>query len=291
MKILHESPIGKLCQIDWKTYRGHRGVNPSSLSEGLRGYSDVDVRAIHAAMTGERKEPAQASQDRMDRGSLLHMALLQPERLATDVAVWRGKIRKGAEWDAFESDNDGKLILRGDDFDKVMAVYNEVKNHPLCGGFLAGCSAEVAMMLEDNGEFCRGQVDAVDIQRRRIIDVKTTDSGVSQDACERTIRTLHYREKMALYRRWIAAITGTPANSWRCWNLFISMDETCPAIAKIRMTDESLEWGESVMINALKKYSAARTANEFPIYTLDSHVGVKKWEVDPDPEAEVDIEF
>ncbi len=337
MKILHESAVGKLCQMRWSDYRGHAGINPSSLADGLMGHSDVDVRAIHAAMTSTRKEPAQSSQDRMDRGSLLHLALLQPERLATDVAVWRGweidpetinavkslyvprkvgqkkiaeklcldestvsavlsgstssTVRSGFRWEQFERENDGKLILRESDFEWSMSVYNELKNHQMCGGFLAGCSAEVAMLLTDCGEFCRGQVDAVDLQRRRIIDVKTTDAGVSQDSCERTIRTMHYREKMALYRRWIAAITGTPANSWRCFNLFISMDETTPAIAKIRMTDEALEWGEMVMVNALQKYAAARAANEFPIYTLDSFVDVKPWEVDPDPEAEVEIEF
>ena len=289
MKILHESPHGKLCQLDWKTYKGMPAINPSSLAAGLRGHNDVDVRAIHAAMTGERKEPAQASQDRMDRGSLLHMALLQPERLATDVAVWRGKIRKGAEWDAFEHDNDGKLILRGEDFDKVMAVYNEVRNHPMCGGKLAGCAAEVAMILEDCGEQCRGQVDAVDLKNRRIIDVKTTDSGVSQDSCQRTIRSLHYREKMALYRRWIAKVTQTPVNSWRCWNLFISMDETTPAIGFVRMTDEALEWGEMVMINALQKYSEAKQSGAFPIFAMDYFVEVKSWEIHGDEEVEIEF--
>jgi hypothetical protein len=289
MKLLHESPIGKLAQLRWSDYRGTSGINPSSLAEGLRGHSDVDVRAIHAAMTGTRKEPAQASQDRMDRGSLLHMALLQPERLASDVAVWDGKIRKGAEWDAFEHDNEKKLILRRADFDQTMSVYNEVKNHPLCGGKLRGCHAEVAMMLTDCGELCRGQVDAVDIEQRRIIDVKTTDAGVSEDSCERTIRSLHYREKMALYRRWIALITGTEKTSWRCWNLFISMDETSPAIALVRMTDDALEWGEDVMINALRQYSDARKANAFPIFAMDYFVDVKPWEVDPDPEVEIEF--
>lgn len=253
------------------------------------GHSEVDVRAIHNAMTGTRKEPAQASQDRMDRGTLLHMALLQPERLVSDVAVWQGKMRKGAEWEAFEADNDGKLILRRDDFSQTMSVYGEVKNHPMCGAKLAGCHAEVAMLLTDQGEQCRGQVDAVDLKNRRIIDVKTTDAGVSKDACERTIRSLHYREKMALYRRWIAMITKTDPTSWRCWNLFISMNETCPAIAFMRITDDALEWGESVMMNALQKYSEAKRAGVFPIYSVEDFVDVKPWEVDPDPE--VDIEF
>lgn len=335
MKILHESPTGKLCQLDWKTYRCERGINPSSLAEGLRGLMEVDVRAIHAAMTGTRKDPAQASQDRMDRGSLLHLALLQPERLATDVAVWRGweidpetieavnslyvprkfgqkKIadhlrldeqtvaavlsgstssttRNGFRWEKFEQENAGKLILRGDDFDRTMSIYNELKNHPMCGGVLAGCDTEVAMMLEDCGEYCRGQVDAVDLQRRRIIDVKTTDAGVSQDECERTIRSKHYREKMALYRRWIAAITGTRTDSWKCWNLFISMDETCPAIRLVTL-DATLEWGEEVMVDALKKYSAARKANTFPIHAEESYVLVRPYEIKQDAE-EVEIEF
>lgn len=289
MKILHESPHGKLCQLDWKTYKGMPAINPSSLAAGLRGHNDVDVRAIHAAMTGERKEPAQASQDRMDRGSLLHLALLQPERLATDVAVWRGKIRKGAEWDAFEHDNNGKLILRGEDFDRVMAVYNEVKNHPMCGGKLAGCAAEVAMILEDCGQQCRGQVDAIHFEKRMIIDVKTTDATISQDSCERTIRSLHYREKMALYRRWIAKITQTNPDSWRCYNLFIGMDETNPAIALVLLTEDGLEWGEAAMVNALQAYSVAKKSGKFPIFAMDYFVKLRPWECGEDEEVEIEF--
>lgn len=335
MKILHESPHGKLCQLDWKTYKGMPAINPSSLAAGLRGHNDVDVRAIHAAMTGERKEPAQASQDRMDRGSLLHLALLQPERLATDVAVWRGwkideetinavqslyvprkfgqkkiadrlgideqvvaaalsgctssTVRSGSRWEQFEQENHGKLILRESDYDWTMSVYNELKNHPMCGGKLAGCAAEVAMILDDCGEQCRGQVDAVNFEKRMIIDVKTTECVISQDSCERQVRTMHYREKMALYRRWIAKITQTNPDSWRCFNLFIGMDETNPAIALVLLTEDGLEWGEAAMVNALQAYSVAKKSGKFPIFAMDYFVKLRPWECGDDEEVEIEF--
>jgi hypothetical protein len=280
MNVLHQGENGQLCQLKWSEYRGEKGLNPSSIADGLIGENEVDVRAIHNAMTGLRKEPSAASQDRMDRGSLVHMALLQPERLATDVKIWNGAKRAGAEWEAFNADvKPGQLLMRQKDFDHAMSIANTLKNHHYVGNFLNGCEAEVAMFCRDGGISCRGQVDAVDLKNKRIIDVKTTDAGIGPDTVNRTIRSLHYREKMALYRRWIAHITGTYTSEWRCWNLFLCMDQDSPGIRRVLITSDALEWGEIRMVNAISKYAAAVKAGEFPVYAVDDFADVKPWEI------------
>lgn len=287
--IIHQSPHGTLQQLDWKTYKGSRAINPSSLAAGLRDYLQVDVRAIYNALHGTYTEPSAQAQDRMDRGSVVHMALLQPERLGTDIAVWDGKVRRGAEWDAFESDNAGKLIMRKPDYELAMSVANEVRYHEMCVQCLNNSKPEVAMFTSEDGVDCRGQVDAVSIKRRVIVDIKTTDSGVSDRECESTIRRFHYREKMALYRRWIARITETDPYSWKCFDLFISMDAASPAINLVRISEDALQWGEARMLNALQCYQAAVAANDFPIMASESCVSVAPWEMSE--EAEVEIEY
>jgi len=277
--ILHQSMFGTLQQLDWKTYKGRRAINPSSLAAGLRDYLQVDVRAIRNALHGTQSEPSAQAQDRMDRGSVVHMALLQPERLGTDIAVWNGKVRKGAEWDAFEHDNAGKLIMRQSDYELAMSVANDVRYHEMCVNQLRDCKPEVAMFTTEDGVDVRGQVDSVSIKRRVIVDIKTTDSGVSDRDCESTIRRFHYREKMSLYRRWISRITETDPYSWKCFDLFISMDAASPAINLVRISEDALQWGEARMINALQCYQAAVAANEFPIMATESCVSVAAWEM------------
>lgn len=288
MTILHESKHGSLQQIDWKAYKGSRALNPSSLAAGLRDYLQVDVRAIYNALHGTYTEPSAQAQDRMDRGSVVHMALLQPERLGTDIAVWDGKVRRGAEWDAFESDNAGMLIMRKPDYELAMNVANEVRYHEMCVHNLRDSKPEVAMFTTEDGVDCRGQVDAVSIKRRVIVDIKTTDSGVSDRDCESTIRRFHYREKMALYRRWIARITESDPYSWKCFDLFISMDAASPSINLVRISEDALQWGEARMINALQCYQAAVQSNDFPIFATESCVGVWPKEMSQESEVEID---
>jgi len=288
MTIIHQSPAGTLQQLDWKQYKGSRAINPSSLAAGLRDYLQIDVRAIYNALHGTYTEPSAQAQDRMDRGSVVHMALLQPERLGTDIAVWDGKVRRGAEWDAFEHDNAGKLIMRKPDYALAMSVADEVRYHEICVHHLRDSKAEVAMFTSEDGVDVRGQVDAVSIKRRVIVDIKTTDSGVSDRDCESTIRRFHYREKMALYRRWIARITETDPYSWKCFDLFISMDAASPAINLVRISEDALQWGEARMINALQCYQAAVAANEFPIMASESCVSVAPWEMSEESEVYVD---
>lgn len=278
IKQLHKSERGLMTQLKAADYHSRTELNPSSIASGLRGPGNVDVRAIHAALHGDKQSRAQATQDRMDRGTLVHMALLQPERLATDVAIWTGKTRKGAEWDAFEHDAGDRLVMRQQDFDASMSVANELKNHSMVSGSISGTKAEVALFCSDQGFECRGQVDCIDIPGRRIVDVKTTDAGISPDQVERTIRSFHYREKMAMYRRWAAQITGTDPTEWKCWNLFLCMAEPF-GITRVRFTDDALAWGEQQMLNAMQEYrSALKIGGELPIFALDHFVDVKPWE-------------
>lgn len=280
MKIIHESAHGTLCREPDREYRKKPGVSPSALAEGLLGRGEVDVTAIRLATQYKPPTRSQASQDAMDRGTLVHMLLLEPERLQSDVAVFGGSRRSGAEWEAAvaESEERRQLLMRQQDFDLCSRVAAAYRNHPYVGGFLTGTAAEVSMFTGDCGIPVRGKVDAVDIEGKRIIDIKTTES-IGPDATSSTMKRLHYREKMALYRRWVAKVTETDASEWRCWNLFLSMDPERPAVRRMMIRNDALEWGELVMLQALRQYADAVNADKWPeVYAVDDFADVKPWE-------------
>jgi len=282
VQTIAENQHGKAVKIHFDEHKSSSAINPSSLADGLIGLAEIDVRAIHQSLTGGTKTFAAAAQDRMDRGSLVHMMLLEPERLATDVAIFDGAKRAGAAWEAFEAASVGKLILRQKDFDQAIRVANVLKNHPMVGEFLRGCDAEISLFCRDQDCDVRGRIDAIDFKTKRIIDIKTTDAGIGPDEVTRTIKSLKYREKISLYRRWAAMVTGTDPYEWRCWNLFLSMDADSPAIRRVRITEDALQWGEARMLNALRQYRDARDAGEFPVYAVDDFCDVKPWEQAPE---------
>lgn len=264
--------------MDRALYRSKPGLNPSSIAAGLVGTDDVDPRLIRDAMTQVERERTAATQDTMDRGTLAHLALLQPDRLQDSVAVWHGGRRLGAEWDAFTDANAGKLILKQDDYRETMRKVNLLRSDELVASKLRDVYPEVAMFTADFGIDCKGQVDAVHIGRREIVDIKTTTTELSQRAVDSTIRRFHYREKMSLYRRWLARLTSTHPEEWRCFNLFLGIGSHV-GVRLVQLSTAALEWGEERMAKAATKYVECVAANEWPIYSRSDISTVENWEI------------
>jgi len=259
-------------------YRKTPGLNPSSIAAGLIGVDDYDPRMTRDAMDQVQRERTSATQDAMDRGTLAHLALLQPERLTEDVAVWHGGRRQGGEWDAFTEANAGKLILKADDHRDTMRTINELRTVEIVVKYLRGITPEVAMLTYEGRVACKGQVDAVDFNLRQIVDIKTTNTELSQRGTEATIRRFAYREKMALYRRWIARETGTHPEEWRCFNLFLGIGSHTGA-RLVQFTTAALEWGEMRMVKAIETYTECVQASRWPVFERSDMVSVENWEL------------
>jgi hypothetical protein len=118
-------------------YDSVQHLNPSSISAGFVDHTEIDPAAIKYAFETQRSF-TQAARDRMDRGTLMHMMLLQPERLGSDVAIWpAGKARRGgteskpSEWDEFNATFGHKLIICQEDYDIVSEAHQAIRFHPV----------------------------------------------------------------------------------------------------------------------------------------------------------------
>lgn len=228
----------------------------------------------------------------MDRGSLAHLVLLQPERLATDLAVWSGGRRSGSEWCKFQDENKDRLVVTGDDFSSTMEAVNKLRSLPIVAELLCDIEPEVGIFTGLNIDGLtiqvRGQVDAI---RRadilRIVDIKTTEAGIDQYACERTVQQFHYREKMALYRDWVAAETHTDPDEWRCYNLFLSLGDR-PGVRAMQFTSSALEWGRYRMQKALASVAECLRSKTWPVFAKSDFIDVKPWEIENEPDENID---
>lgn len=275
-------------------YRDLIAINPSSLASGLIGVDDVDPCAIKLAWENpDSTARTAAAQDRLDRGTLAHLMVLQPELIMDRVAIWRGGRRSSNEWEQFQEENSGKLIMTARDYHEVATATNLMRTQPEVASLLVGISCEVAMR---GGEQCRhmdgylnvkGQVDAVNFASRTIVDLKTTEAGVDRRSVERTIRQFHYREKMACYRRWLAAGTETDAEAWKCYNVFMSL--TPPyGVVIAKFTTMALDWGQERMLNAMASLESCLQSNVWPMFLREMFVAVEVWEMDDGDNGDLD---
>ncbi len=278
-----QQPSGIVTGMPRIRYDNIRHLNPSSIASGLVDHMEVDPAAIKYAFESPNKTTQQASLDRMDRGTLAHLMLLQPERVAKDVAIWTGGTRKGAEWDNFETLNVGKFIIRDQDYEAVSEAVTAFRLQPKLTALLTDLDAEVAMFSTEHSFHVKGLVDAVTRGPVcRIIDLKTTEAGISFKSVERTIRDFNNREKMAAYKRWYERESGNEIIG--CYNVFLSMVK--PYAFRIeKMTTMAMEWGDRRIQTALDEVQRCLDANSWPMFVREDEVLVQEWEMNSEIEV------
>jgi hypothetical protein len=272
-----------------------RRLNPSSLSAGLMSRGEVDVLAIRDAFEGADQDRSRASQDGLDRGTLAHLLLLQPELVRDRVAIWNGSQRRGAEWDGFEDENAGKLIVRKADFDQVKLATSRLLDVPKIRKLFAGVHTEVALFGEE-GEgigtvYTKGLVDAVrgadDDGFHAILDLKTTDAGIDAQSVRYTTRRFHYREKLALYHRWYCRAAKADPELVRVFLVFVRLTNPL-AVRVARVTTGALEWGSRRMLTAINDVRNAIQTEHWPVFVADDAADVDSWEIDEEEEIDYD---
>ncbi len=284
-------------------YDSVQHLNPSSISAGFVDHTEIDPAAIKYAFETQRSF-TQASRDRMDRGTLMHMMLLQPERLGSDVAIWpAGKTRRGgteskpSEWDEFNATFGHKLIICQEDYDIVSEAHQALRFHPVLTELLTNLDAEVAIFSSENDFYTKGLIDAVTrpketsagVITRKMIDLKTTEAGFSERAIDTTIRNFHNREKMAAYRRWYireSERAGTrDFEDIDCLNVFLNMEKPY-GIRVMEFTTQAIEWGEKRMQSAFDAVRECLALNDWPLFCASGGVMVESWEME---EEEIEV--
>jgi len=275
------------------SYISEPGINPSSLASGLVGFSDVNPLAIKKAWEApDRIERTAASQDSLDRGTVAHLMVLQPELLLDRVAVWRGGRRGTNEYVDFQEQNAGKILLTSSDWNRVATATNAMRSLPEVAGLVNGCEFEVALFGDYKCQAAvghmrlKGQVDGINVASRTIIDIKTTEAGIDERSVTNTIRNMRYREKMAMYRMLAAKATGIDAVAWKCVNIFMSLKEPYGVVV-VQFTRDALEWGELRMMSAIQSVDGCLASNVWPIYCREMFGGVEPWESE-DNDEEID---
>ncbi len=180
-------------QTDFSSYRKARGVNWSTLTAMQKS----PLHYHHRLITPREDTPAMA------QGRLIHTAVLEPERLDADYAVWNGRRGTNAYKEWLEGQA-GRQIVTVEEYGKALNIADAVWHHPVARQVLAGGKTEQMLTWIDPATrlLCKARPDH--IRGRNLADLKST-RDVDAHYFGRTSANLGYHGQMAFYRRAVVA--------------------------------------------------------------------------------------
>lgn len=94
------------------------------------------------------KDIAKQSSSAFDVGTYFHTAVLEPEKLEQEVAIFEGAIKRGKAYDDFCAANKGKVILSKKEKETADRLVAAVKDSPISMSFLEKSKPEVSAFVE-----------------------------------------------------------------------------------------------------------------------------------------------
>lgn len=150
----------------------------------------------HASLTAP--EPAMTGAH-LDLGSYVHSLLLEPHLVATEYAVFPGFRRAGKDYELFKLQNPNKAIVSASMQNAGQRMALSVQNCPPAIDLLKGGISEQSIALLLNDVPCKARFDKINVDKRAIIDVKTSRHEADKATFKETIKEYGYDLSAALY--------------------------------------------------------------------------------------------
>lgn len=227
------------------------------------GRSHLSSSVLKTALTDPRKYyskyvlneiQVEKYQSAFDFGTYIHAIILEPETLERDFAFWYGARKAGREWDQFEYDNQGKIIISKSQMTKADLMIKgfseteiEVDGKSIFAPDLfTGGIAEQSYFTTLYDMPVKTRTDY--IVGTTIRDVKTTSSDVTTPAKARKVAyDLGYDLSAALYVDVVKDLTGKDHTFELC---FLSKQDYKCSVYKC--SEELISGGRQKYIKAIE---------------------------------------
>lgn len=212
-------------------------------------------------------------------GSLIHTAILEPEKLTLDYVVApkvdrRTKVGKD-EWDVFLQMNKGKDFVTQDQWDIAQRIRDAVYKHPVARELLE-MPGEVEQVLNwsipvtlQNGKPlmvpCKAKPDKR-LQANIILDVKSTKDAKPEHFA-RSVVNYRYDVQAAWYRDGHNYSLGADIDAF----VFIAVEKEPPfGVSVVYVPEQIFELGRKKYQRDLAVYAEALNSNQWPCYPLEA---------------------
>lgn len=181
--------------MEWDDYVSATGLNASTIAPGLKS-----LKHLYASRLDDDKsfkKPKDTT--RLLIGSATHALVLEPESFYDRFAVYSGPVRRGKEWTAFVEENEGREILKTNEYDEICRAGDAVVSDPRARELLDATHHEVSGFVGDFDLQCKFRADM--LGNSLVCDLKGT-ADVSPSAFGKIFSRMAYGPRMACYVRW-----------------------------------------------------------------------------------------
>lgn len=168
-------------------------------------------------------------------GRVAHTAILEPDRMPLDFAVFTGARRQGKVWDAFEAANAGRTIIKQNEYAQAIAMRDAVRSHPQAGRYFRSGRAEHTIVWADEatGIPCKARVDWIDDETGTLVDLKTS-ADIEMRRFGSIAARFGYHCQIAWYLRGLSKALGMEMKSAR----IIAVESEPPHDVGVFIVDE-----------------------------------------------------
>jgi|GEM_PF-238205 len=251
-------------RITFEEYAAIEAVNWTTLRE-------MDRSPAHYK---QRLEQPREDTTRLATGRAAHTAVFEPDRFPLDYAVYRGeKTRASNEYKEFAAANEGRTILKEDEYTRTIAIRDAVRSHPVAGPLLAEGEPEVSLVWTDpdTGLACKARPDW--IGPGLLVDLKTT-ADVDTHAFGRIATRLLYHCKMAHAHNGLRVLGGGPVEA-----KIIAVETEPPHDVTVFAIDDDQLWnGEQTAARLLRRVAECRERGHWPgRYEAEQRLDIGEW--------------
>lgn len=242
--------------LPFSEYQAIDALNPSLVLHMRQSALEMDYYRTHPKpeTTGMRL------------GTLIHLAVLEPERFQNQVVVWNGA-RRGKLYNDFCDENEGKSILSDDEYATCLHICLAIEQHPVAGDLLGRGDTEgefeVSMVWNDyhTGLLCKTRIDL--LTPGVITDLKTTKGKVADEfALRRTASTFGYHIAMGARQDAVNTLTGVAPD---CKLIFVEQNPPHDVVVKT-VNDAVLSQGQDIWYKLLGQVAECEKNGVWPGY-------------------------
>jgi hypothetical protein len=242
--------------MDATTYREAEGISTSDIKYILPPKTPAHYHAYKTGLI--KREETRA----LVLGTLCHVAVLEPERLATAFAVRPAgldfRTKDGKAWKEAQGD---KPILDETEAAMLDGMSKSVAAHPAAAALLDGAQREVSLFKEHRtGLKIKGRLDV--LGNGYVADVKTAEAG-DVGGFASAVFKYGYHVQAAMY----CQLAGVERFS------FITVEKAPPyAVAVYDLSAKALQVGLEALNFALEAIADCTEAGEWPAYSCRPEV-------------------
>lgn len=210
----------------------------------------------------------------MEKGSALHAVVLG----TAEVIAYPGKVRNGKQWEAFEAEHQGKHILTGSAYEKVMGMAEAVWSHGLAKELLfsKGAIAENTLRVDLYGKPCRATPD---VRNGYCCELKSSATAEPEQFMRHAQRML-YQGQIAFYLQAMAAARVPVERD----GYVVVVEATAPhPVVVLHATERTLDMGDRAIRLWFERLKTCEEEGYYPGYVQS----VVTWDI----EEEIELQF